>query len=61
MQYSYFSVISEFSHKKSASFSNVSAVLPPPTLYKVETRKKMLDTRVQQLFVGWGEGLGPCE
>ena len=35
LQYSYFSVISRFSH-----FRNFLVVLPPPTLYKVETRKK---------------------
>ena len=32
------------------------AVLPPPTLYKVETRKKFLDTGVQHCL--WGEGRG---
>ena len=61
MQYSYFSVISEFSHKKVHPFRTFLQFSLPPTLHKVETRKKMLDTRVQQLFVGWGEGLGPCE
>ena len=30
-------------------------------LYKVETQKKILDTRVRTLFVGWGEGLDLCE
>ena len=31
-------------------FRNFLAVLPPPTLYKVETRKKILDTRVQHVI-----------
>ena len=35
-------------------FRNFLAVLPPPTLYKVETQKKILDTRVQHCL--WGEG-----
>ena len=33
---------------------------PPPTLYKVETKKKFGDTR-PALFVGWEEGLDLCE
>ena len=37
MQYSYFSVISGFAHKKGHSFSKFSRSSPPPTLYKVET------------------------
>ena len=37
-------------------FRNFLAVLPPPTLYKVETRTKNLDTRVQHCL--WGEGRG---
>ena len=35
-------------------FRNFAAVLTPSTLYKVETRKKILDTRVQHCL--WGEG-----
>ena len=35
-------------------FRNFPAVLTPSTLYKVETRKKILDTRVQHCL--WGEG-----
>ena len=40
LQYSYFSVISRFLLKTVQHFRNFLAVLPPPTLYKVETRKK---------------------
>ena len=50
LQYSYFSVISRFPLKTVHPFRKflpVLPVLPPPTLYKVETRKKILDTRVQ--------------
>ena len=39
LQYSYFSVISRFPLKTVHPFRNFLAVLPPPTLYKVETRK----------------------
>ena len=48
MQYSYFSVISGFPHKTVHPFRNFLAVLPPPTLYKVETRKKNLYTRATE-------------
>ena len=37
-------------------FRNFLAVFPPPTLYNVETGKKILDTRVQLCL--WGEGRG---
>ena len=40
LQYSYFSVISRFPLKTVHPFRNFLAVLPPPTLYKVETWKK---------------------
>ena len=56
LQYSYISVISRFPLKTMHPFQNFLAVLPPPTLYKVETRKKILDTRVQHCL--WGEGRG---
>ena len=56
LQYSYFSVISRFPLKTVHPFRNFLAVLPPPTLYKVETQKKILDTRVQHCL--WGEGRG---
>ena len=39
LQYSYFSVISRFPLKKVLLLRNSLAVLPSPTLYKVETRK----------------------
>ena len=35
-------------------FRNFLAVLPPPTLYKVETRKKILDTYIQHCLQGEG-------
>ena len=50
LQYSYFSVISRFLLKTVQHFRNFVAVLPPPTRYKVETRKKILDTRVQHVI-----------
>ena len=40
LQYSYFSVISRFPLKTVHPFRNFLAVLPSPTLYKVETQKK---------------------
>ena len=40
LQYSYISVISRFPLKTLYPFQNFLAVLLPPTLYKVETRKK---------------------
>ena len=52
----YFSVIPRFPLKTVQRFRNFLAVLPPPTRYKVETRKKILDTRVQHCL--WGEGRG---
>ena len=51
-----FFVIPRFPLKTVQRFRNFLAVLPPPTLYKVETRKKILDTRVQHCL--WGEGRG---
>ena len=63
LQYSYLSVISRFPLKTVHPFRKflpVLPVLPPPTLYKVETRKKSsADTR-PTLFVAWGEGLDLC-
>ena len=56
LQYSYFSVISRFPLKTVQRFRNFLAVLPPPTRYKVETQKKILDTRVQHCL--WSEGRG---
>ena len=47
---SYFSVISRFPLKTVHTFQNFLAVLPPSTLYKVETRKNYGYTRAT-LFV----------
>ena len=56
LQYSYFSVISRFPLKTVHPFWKFLEVLPPPTLYKVETRKKFwIDAS------NWGEGLDLCE
>ena len=55
LQYSCFSVISRFPLKTVCQrFRHFLAVLLPPTLYKVETQKKILDTPVQHCL--WGEG-----
>ena len=51
-----FSVIYWFPLKTVHPFQNFFAVLSTPTLYKVETRKRILDTRVQHCL--WGEGRG---
>ena len=51
LQYFYFSVISRFPLKTVHHFGNFLAVLPPLTLYKVETRKQFW-TRVQRCL--WG-------
>ena len=59
LQYSYISVISRFPLKTMHPFQNFLAVLPPPTLYKVETLKKFWIH--ESNIVGWGEGLGLCE
>ena len=59
LQYSYFSVISRFPLKTMHPFQNFLAVLPPPTLYKVETLKKFWIH--ESNIGGWGEGLGLCE
>ena len=58
LRYSYISVIRRFPLKTVHPFRNFLAVLPPPTLYKVETRKKI----VQHCL--WAEGragLDLCE
>ena len=55
------SVISGFPHKTVHPFRDFLAVLPPHTLYKVETRKKNSGYTLPTLFVGRGEGLGLCE
>ena len=58
LKYLDFSVISGFPLKTVHPFRNLLAVLSPPTLYKVETRK-ILDTLVQHCL--WGEGFDLCE
>ena len=55
-----FSVISWFPLKTVHPFQNFLAVLPPPNLYKVETRKKLW-IHASKIVLGWGEGLGLCE
>ena len=47
---------SRFLLKTVHPFRHFLAVLPPRTLSKVETWKKILDTRVQHCL--WGEGRG---
>ena len=58
LQYSYFSVISRFSLKKVQPFRNFLAVLPPPTPYKVETRKKFW-THTSNIVCGVRGAVGP--
>ena len=58
MQYSYFSVISGFAHKTVHPFRNFLGVLPSPTLYKVEARKKIWMSTFFVRFGGWGGGGG---
>ena len=45
LQYAYVSVISRFPLKTVHHCRNFLKLLPPPTLYKVETRKKILDNK----------------
>ena len=48
---------SRFPHKTVCHpFHNFLTVLPPPTLYKVETQRKILDSCIQHYL--WGEGMG---
>ena len=56
LQDAYFSVTSPYTLKTVHHVRHFLAPLSPPTLYKVETRKKILDTRVQHCL--WGEGRG---
>ena len=58
LQYSYFSVISRFPHKTVQPFRNFLTVLPPPTLYKVETRTKFW-IHACNIVCGVGGGVGP--
>ena len=56
LQCSYFSVISRFPLKTVQRYQNFLAVLPPHSIGEVETREKILDTRVQHCL--WGEERG---
>ena len=58
LQYSYFSVISRFPLKTAHPFQNLLAVLPPPTLYKVETLKKFW-IHASNIVCGVRGGVGP--
>ena len=58
LQYSYFSVISRFPLKTVHPFQNFVAVLPPPTLYKVETQKKNW-IHAPNIACGVRGGVGP--
>ena len=60
LRYSYFSVICRFPLKTVHPFRNFLAVLPPPTLYKVETRKKVW-MHASNIVCGVREGLDLCE
>ena len=53
-----FSVISRFPLKTVQRFRNFLAVLPPPTLYKVETRKKFW-IHASNIVCGVRGGVGP--
>ena len=58
LQYSYFSVISRFPLKTVHPFWKFLEVLPPHTLYKVETRKKFwIDA--SNIVCGVRGGVGP--
>ena len=58
MQYSYFHVISRFPLKTVHPFRSSLVVLPPPTLYKVETRKKFW-IHASNIVFGMRGGVGP--
>ena len=58
LQFLYFSVVSRFPLKTVNPFRNSLAVLPPPTLYKVETRKKFW-IHAYNIVYGLGEEVGP--
>ena len=57
LQYAYFSVISPFP-LKTVHFRNFLALPPPPTLYKVETRKKFW-IHPSNIVCGVRGGVGP--
>ena len=58
LQYLYFSVVSRFPLKTVHPFRNSLAVLPPTTLYKVETRKKFW-IHAFNIVCGVRGGVGP--
>ena len=58
LQYSYFSVISQFPLKTVHYFRNFIAVLPPSTLYKVEIRKQFW-IHASNIVCGVRGGVGP--
>ena len=58
LQYSYISVISRFPLKTMHPFQNFLAVLPPPTLYKVETLKTFW-IHASNIVCGVRGGAGP--
>ena len=58
LQYVYFSVISPFPLKTVHHFRNFLALLPPPNLYKVETRKKFW-IHPSNIVCGVRGGVGP--
>ena len=63
MRYSYFSLYSVFPHREVHPFRNFLAVLSPPTLYKVETGKKILDLfqiHASNFVCGVRGGVGLC-
>ena len=53
MQFSYFSVISQFTHNTVHPYRNVLTVPPPPPYTKLKVEKKNRCTRVQHCL--WGE------
>ena len=58
LQHSFFSVISRFPPKTVHPVRTFLAVLPPLTLYKVETRKKF-GIHASNIVCGVREGVGP--
>ena len=60
MQFSYFSVISQFTHNTVQPYRSILTVPPPPSYTKLKVGKNSVYTR-PTLFVGWREGLDLCE
>ena len=61
LQYSYFSVISQFPLKIVHPLRNFLAVLPPPQPIQSWNAEKKSGYKRPTLFVGWGERLNLCE